>query len=310
MRRILLCDHCPDFFIDELKARHFEITYAYEVDNDGLKDFDDVYDTILIKSALILDEAFFSGFSKIRLVLRPGSGLDNVDVKYCRSHGITVLNSPNGNSNAVGEHALGLLLMMTNHLYRSITQVRNHQWIREPNRGLEIERMYIGVIGVGNTGSAFCEKLKGFNANILPHDKYNARIDSIGQKSVELEYLFENADVVSLHLPLNEETHYYANDQFFNSFSKPIFFINCSRGRVLETQALLRAVKTGKVRQAAIDVIETEPFMAGSPEEIELLDALMQTGKVLITPHIAGWTVEAKKKMFQILLDQEAGLSS
>ena len=259
-KRILLADNCPDFFFTELKRLGFEWDYQEEISNDQLRLLPNEYDAILIKSALLLDRKFFEHFSKIKLVLRPGSGLDNVDTSYCQAHNIEIINSPNGNSNAVGEHTLGLLLMMVNHLNRAVQEVKQGEWIREANRGLEIEQLSIGVIGVGNAGSAFCQKLSGFGSKLLPHDKYKPRIDSIGMNSCDLELLYKEADVVSLHLPLNEETHFYADDEFFGSFQKPIFFINCSRGKVLDTSALLKAVNAGRVVQAALDVLEVEPL--------------------------------------------------
>lgn len=303
-KRILLADNCPDFFFEELRSLGFEWDYQEEISNEEVRLLKDEYDAILIKSALVLDREFFQHFKKIQLVLRPGSGLDNVDIPYCENHNIRVINSPNGNSNAVGEHTVGLLLMMVNHLDRAIREVKEGNWVREANRGLEIEQLSIGVIGVGNAGSAFCQKLSGFGSKLLPHDKYKPRIESIGMDSYDLEHLYKNADVVSLHLPLNEETRFYADDAFFNSFEKPIYFINCSRGKVLDTSALLRAIESGKVVQAALDVLEVEPLVQASEDYKKLVSGLLATNKVLITPHIAGWTVEAKNKMFQILLDK------
>ena len=303
-KRILLADNCPDFFLTELKRLGFEWDYQEDISDKEIRLLKDEYDAVLIKSALLLDRDFFQHFKRIKWVLRPGSGLDNVDVSYCNDHNIQVINSPNGNSNAVGEHAVGLLLMMVNHLNRAVEQVKNGTWMREPNRGIEIQQLSIGVIGVGNAGSAFCEKLSGFGSQLLPYDKYKSNIESIGMASCTLEQLYNEADVVSLHLPLNEETRFYADEGFFASFQKPIFFINCSRGMVLDTKSLLQAIEQGKVVQAALDVVEVEPLTDASEEYKKLIRDLLATNKVLITPHIAGWTVEAKNKMFQILLDK------
>ncbi|MFY0673603.1 MAG: phosphoglycerate dehydrogenase [Bacteroidia bacterium] len=303
-KRILICDDSPSFFLDRLGDLGFEIDYRPLIQNVELLKLTDTFDAILIKSALVLDEAFFEHFSKLKLVLRPGSGLDNVDKAYCSRNGIKIINSPNGNSNAVGEHAMGLLLMLTNNLYRAISEVNQQKWIREENRGIELEGRKVAVIGVGNAGTAFCKKMLGFDVKLLPYDKYKPRIESIEKESVKLEDVYEGAEIVSLHLPLNEETRYYANDEFFNSFKNPIYFLNTSRGGVLNTTALLKAIEKGKVLKAAIDVIETEPLEKASTKEKELLKELIKTGKVLITPHIAGWTHEAKRKMFSILLDK------
>lgn len=300
---ILICDHSPDFFLDELVKFGFEIDYQPDISNEAIGELPNQYDAVLIKSAMLLDRSFFEQFNKINLVLRPGSGLDNVDRVYCDERMIRVINSPNGNSNAVGEHALGLLLMMSNHLLRSIQQVSQGLWIREENRGFEIEHKRIGVIGVGNAGSAFCNKLRGLGPKLLPHDKYKPYLDTIAQPSVDVKTIFEEAEIVSLHLPLNQETRHYADSSFFNSFAKPIYFINTSRGGVVDAEALLDALNSGKVTMAALDVLETEPLGDNSPKHRAVIDALLATGKVLITPHIAGWTHEAKRKMFQILID-------
>lgn len=307
-KRILLADNCPDFFLKALTDRGFEYDYQERIHNHELYELDDVYDVILIKSALVLDLAFFEKFTRLQLVLRPGSGLDNVDMAYCAANGIHVLNSPNGNSNAVGEHAVGLLLMMVNHLYRSIEEVKSGAWNREANRGIELENLPVAVIGVGNAGSAFCDKLESFRVKLLAHDKYKPFIEAIGRDSCSLEQVYNEAKVVSLHLPLNAETKFYANDAFFNAFKKPIYFINCSRGKVLDTKALLRAIGKGIVVQAALDVLEIEPLVNASKSYKQLVEELLATGKVLITPHIAGWTFEAKDKMFQILLDKYEAL--
>ncbi|MGB0429393.1 MAG: NAD(P)-dependent oxidoreductase [Bacteroidia bacterium] len=307
-KQILICDDSPAFFIESLETKGFVVDYQPLISNAQLIEQPNKYSSILIKSALILDRAFFEHFSNINLVLRPGSGLDNVDKAYCKANGITIINSPNGNSNAVGEHAMGLLLNLTNNLNKAITEVKQLKWVREPNRGIELENRNVAVIGVGNAGTAFCKKLTGFGVKLLPHDKYKPFLDSINQNSVSISKVFEKADVVSLHLPLNSETHYYANDEFFNSFRKPIYFLNTSRGKVLNTRSLLNAINKGIVIKAAIDVIETEPIHKSSNREIETLQALINTGKVLITPHIAGWTHEAKQKMFSILLDKYAQL--
>lgn len=304
---ILICDHCPDFFLTKLRTLNFSIDYRPAISNAEIETLDNRYSAVLIKSAMVLNRAFFDHFSQINLVLRPGSGLDNVDLVHCEKKGIRVINSPGGNSNAVGEHALGLLLMMSNNMFRAIEEVRNGQWVREENRGFEIEGKSIGVIGVGNAGSAFCKKLEGLAPVLLPHDKYKPWISTIQQASVSLDEVFEGSDIVSLHLPLTKETDHYANDVFFESFKKPIYFLNTSRGGVVDIDALYRAIENGRVLMAALDVLETEPLERNSKAEMEVIGKLQGTGKVLITPHIAGWTHEAKVKMFQILLDSYQG---
>lgn len=302
--RILVCDDSPEFFLEALQALQFQINYHPKIDNKGLADLQGSFEAILIKSSLVLDETFFTHNPLLKWVFRPGSGLDNVDLKVAEKLGVSVLNSPEGNCDAVGEHALGLLLNLLNNIPRSLRQVKNFEWIREQNRGVELGFLNVAIIGLGHTGSAFYRKLSGFGSTILPHDKYIDEAYGVAENFVGLPDVYENADVVSLHLPLNEETRFYANDEFFWQFKKPIYFLNTSRGGVLNEAALLRAIEAGWVKAAALDVLQHEPISKYVGEEENTLKQLMLSGKVLITPHIAGWTYEAKRKMFQILLDK------
>lgn len=302
--RILVCDDSPDFFLKELKSSGFHINYLPKIDNEGLNECRGTFEAILIKSSLILDQSFFEENPSLKWVFRPGSGLDNVDLAFAQNKGVEVLNSPEGNCDAVGEHALGLLLNLLNNIPRALSQVANFEWVREANRGVELSALTIGIIGMGHTGTAFYNKLKGINPAVLPHDKYKDSSDDVSEKFVELDDVFQKANVVSLHLPLNEETKSYADDTFFDQFEEPIYFLNTSRGGILNEAALLRAIISGKVKSAGLDVLMHEPIDKYNGDEERNLRALMSTGKVLITPHIAGWTHEAKRKMFQILLDK------
>lgn len=297
-----IADHTPDFFIDQAKSLGFNCTYSPVISNHEFQQIPDDYQAVLIKSALQLDANFLSKHPSIKYIFRPGSGLDNIDLIYCKQHHINVISTPEGNCNAVAEHVIGMLLNMSNNLYRAISQVKNKEWIREPNRGFELFNKSIAVIGVGNTGSHLIKRLAGFEMQILPHDKYLPFINSVSMPSVSLSTVYEKAEIVSLHLPLTVETKNYADDEFFESFDKPIYFINASRGKVLDTSALVRAIKNGKVIQASLDVLENEQLETYSKNEIAQLNELIDSNKVFITPHIAGWTFEAKEKMFAILL--------
>jgi D-3-phosphoglycerate dehydrogenase len=222
-----------------------------------------------------------------------------------------VYNSPEGNRDAVGEHAVGMLLMLMNNLRQADADVRAGRWPREENRGYEIAGKTVGIIGYGLMGSSFAKKLSGFGARVIAHDKYKSGFSNEYVSEATIIELQQQADIVSLHLPLNEETHYYADADFFNSFVKPIYFINTARGKNTDTAALVEALKNGKVRGACIDVIEYEKASLEGLEKDPALTAmrdLIAMGNVVLSPHIAGWTHESYEKLSSVLAEKILGL--
>ncbi|GAB4453914.1 MAG: 2-hydroxyacid dehydrogenase [Bacteroidia bacterium] len=258
---------------------------------------------ILIVRSKKVDKHLIDNAPKLKIIGRAGSGMENIDVKYAQSKSIICLNSPEGNRDAVGEHALGMLLMLLNHLKKADNEVRQNIWDRKNNWGFEIKGSNVGIIGYGNTGSAFARKLSGFECNIFVYDKYKSDIKDSWVQKVELEEIFENADIVSLHLPLNDETLYYADEAFFERFRKSIYFINTSRGKILKTSALVNALKSGKVKVACLDVLEYEDtnFENMNAQYSEDFDYLKKSDKVILTPHIAGWTHQSYEKICRII---------
>jgi D-3-phosphoglycerate dehydrogenase / 2-oxoglutarate reductase len=260
---------------------------------------------IVIRSRFTLDREFLTKCKDLKFIARSGSGLENIDLLACAELGIKVFNSPEGNRTAVGEHAIGMLLMLANNLKNADAEVRNYQWRREENRGWEIEGKTIGVIGHGMMGSAFSQRLKGFGCKILAYDKYKSFTNLEGVEQVEMHRIFDDADIVSLHVPLNEETKYLVKDTWFNSFKKPIVLINTSRGLVVSLSALLGALNSGKVLGACLDVLEYEET---SFEKIHLnqdvFNALKERKDVLFSPHVAGWTKESYIKLSSYLADK------
>jgi D-3-phosphoglycerate dehydrogenase len=242
--------------------------------------------------------------------------MESIDATYAEHRGITCINSPEGNRDAVGEHAIGMLLMLFNNLNKADHEVRNGRWNREENRGIELQGKTIGIIGYGNTGSAFAKKLKGFDVNILAYDKYKK---GFGTKEIEqagLSDIFENADILSLHIPLNAETEYMVNDSFLKSFRKNIYVINTARGRCLKTDDLVKNMKEGKVLGACLDVNEYED---SSFEKFEIRNSKFEKGdtwqylinseRVVLSPHIAGWTVESNEKIARVLFEKIKAVS-
>ena len=249
--------------------------------------------------------------ANLRFIARSGSGLENIDVAYAESKGIAVYNSPEGNRDAVGEHAVGMLLMLMNNLRQADADVRAGRWPREENRGYEIAGKTLGIIGYGLMGSSLAQKLSGFGARVIAYDKYKIGFSGPLVQEVSLEELQQQADIVSLHLPLTEETHYYADAAFFASFAKPIYFINTARGKNTETAALVEALKSGKVRGACLDVIEYEKASLEGLEKDPSLTAmrdLIGMSNVVLSPHIAGWTHESYEKLSSVLAEKILGV--
>lgn len=302
--KILITDTVPEFVLDEIRALGFVpvhrpgILYA-----EFLGDCAD-YEGIMIRSGLDMDEAIFEAATKLKFVLRPGSGLDNLDIDSALHHNITIINSPEGNSHSVGEHAIGMLLALLHNIPRSIQEVSHLKWLREENRGTELRGKIVGILGYGNTGGAFARKLQGFEVDVFAYDKYLSRFSDEFVRESTFEEIFEHADILSLHIPLTRETRHLVNYEFLSRFKKPIYLINTSRGKVVKSADVLAAIKDGKILGAALDVLETEPLSYSTPGEIKMLREMLDSGKVIITPHIAGWTHESGLKIFSLLFEK------
>ncbi len=263
-------------------------------------------DGIVVRSGIV-DEAFLKQCPDLRFVGRVGAGIENIDTAYCRKKGIQVLNSPEGNRDGVGESCVMLLLALMKLLVPANMAVRAGLWPREALRGTDLRGKTIGIIGFGQMGSAFAEKLRGFGVRVLGHDKYLSGFARAGVEECGLDQLLRESDVISFHLPLNEETRYYANAAFFKRLKKPVRIINTSRGGVLCTRDLLDAIDNGTVIAAAMDVLEFErPALDGLDASMDptTYDRLIHHDRVLLTPHIAGVTHEGKFKMADVLADK------
>ena len=269
------------------------------------------YTGIVLRSRLVIDRDLILAAGKLKFIARSGSGMENIDVKSAAERNVACVNSPEGNRDAVAEHALGMLLSVMNNLKKADEEVRTGLWKREENRGWEISGKTVGIIGYGNTGSAFAARLKGFNCRILVYDKFISGFGKEGVQESSEAGIFKDADIVSLHIPLNAENRYYAGENFFSSFRKKIWFINTSRGEVLSTAALAKAMQDGKISGACLDVIEYE---SASFEGLETkkfppdFTYLASHKNVLFSPHIAGWTHESYEKLSLVLLEKITSL--
>lgn len=263
------------------------------------------YEGIIIRSKFKIDKEVINKAQNLKFIGRVGSGLENIDTEYAGEKGIKCFNSPEGNRDAVGEHALGLLLSLANKISKADSEIRNGKWAREENRGFELKGKTIGIIGYGNMGSAFAQRLKGFESLVIAHDKYKFNYSDDLVKEKTLKDIFEQTDILSLHVPLTDETHYMVNNEFISQFKKPIYLINTSRGKVLNTKDLVFNLENGKILGAALDVLEYEEVsfenILSSKPLPEAFDYLLKSNKVVLTPHIAGWTLESNIKLSEIL---------
>jgi D-3-phosphoglycerate dehydrogenase len=248
--------------------------------------------------------------TQLQFIARVGAGLESIDCDYALQKNIHLIAAPEGNANAVGEHALGMLLSIMNHLNRADKMVRNGKWIREGNRGFELENKTIGIIGYGNMGKSFAKKLRGFDVKVICYD-IQEQVGDANAQQVDLGTFKQQIDVLSLHLPWTPDTHKMVNLDFINSFQKPFWFINTSRGNNVETADLVTALQQGKVLGAALDVLEYEKLsfenLFITEDKPEAFNYLLQADNVLLTPHIAGWTFESHEKLAQVIVDKIKG---
>ena len=265
------------------------------------------YFGIVIRSRITIDANFLEKATHLKFIARSGAGLENIDVAAAERRGIKVFNSSEGNKDAVGEHAVGMLLMLFNQLKKGDAEVRKGVWDREGNRGLEIAGKTVGIIGYGNMGSAFAKKLAGFNCKVIAYDKYKKNFNDNFVEEVDLDTLLKTTDILSIHLPQSEETYHYVNTAFISKFKKPIYLINTARGSNVCVADLLEALKNKKVLGACLDVLEyeTKSFETINAEELpEDFNYLAQSEKVILSPHVAGWTKESYVKLSNFLADK------
>ncbi len=302
--KILLLDKNHPLISEQLLEKNFILEEDFISSYEQVLEKIDKYEGVIIRSRIPLDERLLEKGKNLKFIARVGAGMENIDVLKAQELGIKLINSPEGNRDAVAEHCLGMLLVLMNRLFISANEVKNNIWLREENRGEEIKGKTFGLIGYGNMGKALAKRLSGFGCEVIFYDIKPNLSDGFA-KQVSLEELQANADILSLHIPLNDKTHYIIDEKFISEMKKSFYFINTSRGKNVKTSALIEGIKSGKVKGACLDVLEYEK---SSFENLELenddLQYLLNSEKVIVTPHIAGWTHQSKIKLAQTIVDK------
>jgi len=304
--RILITDEVHPILIDQLRSHGFDVDYRPTISYEETRQIIPDFEGLVINSKIQCDKNFMDLGRRLEFIARLGSGREVIDQEYAVLRNLKIFFSPDGNNNAVAEHALGMLLALANQLCRADWEVRQKLWQREARRGWELRGKTIGIIGFGYTGSQFAKKLSGMEMQVMAHDKYLTRLDTIVPyvKESSREEIQNQADIISFHLPWSEETHHYCNYEFLNECKRGVILINTSRGRVIDTPDLVDSLETGQVGGACLDVFENEKPDRFTDIEESLYQRLYQMKQVILSPHIAGWTRESKVNMARILLEK------
>lgn len=301
---IIITAPVHQILLDTLKEKGFDFIHDPKLDYSSLMKIIDQATGLIVGTQIKIDKAMIDKAIQLKWIGRLGSGMEHIDVVYANEKNIECKSSPEGNRNAVAEFALGLLLSSMRNIHTSNQEVRKLQWQRELNRGEELSGKVVGIIGFGNTGSAFAKLLSAFDVSILAYDKYKTGFGDNKVEESSLENIFKYSDIISLHLPLNAETFHLANISFFNQLKKNPLFINTSRGGLVDTSALIQALENKLIKSAALDVLENENLQNYNEIESYQLNQMLSMKNVIITPHIAGYSFEANYKMCKILLEK------
>lgn len=302
--KILQLDTNHPLITEQLSAKGFML------DEDTTSTYDELlekiadYEGIIIRSRIPVDQNFLEHAKNLKFIARVGAGMENIDVRFAEERGIKLISSPEGNRDSLAEHVVGMLLILMHRLFISSAEVKNGIWKREENRGDELLGKTFGIIGYGNMGKAVARRLSGFGVNVIFHDILPNLSDEFATQ-VSLQTLKNEADILSLHIPITDETYHLIDAQFISGMKKDFYFINTARGKNVKTSDLVEAVRSGKVKGACLDVLEYEKASFENLE-IENTDSafLLQSEKVIVTPHIAGWTIQSKEKLAQVIVDK------
>ena len=304
MKKVLIIDKMHDSISSMLEEIGYVPTYSPDITRKEILEIIGGFDGIIIRSKTSIDKELLDRGSHLKFIARAGAGIDQIDIDEVNNKGIKLFNAPEGNRDALGEHAVGLLLALTNNIVKADKEVREFIWDREGNRGHEIGSLTIGLFGYGNMAEAFAQRLSGFGCEILAYDKFKTGYSDDFVKEVTLDDLQKRSDVLSLHTPLTALTKGFINKDFIEMFQKDIWLLNTSRGEVVSVEDVLSLLKSGKIKGAALDVLEKEKFMLLDEHETKMYNSLFEQANVILSPHVAGWTFESYRKINEVLIDK------
>ena len=305
-KKCLIVDEMHESIQDLLSQIGMASVYAPNASREEILDQIGDFEGLLIRSKTTVDKELIDRARHLEFIGRAGAGLDKIDVDYVESKGIEILNAPEGNRDALAEHAVGMLLSLLNNINSADAEVRNWIWDREGNRGVELSDKTVGIIGYGYMGQAFVQRLRAFDCRVLVYDKYRKGFGTKNVEEVSLEKMFAKADILSLHVPLTEETRGWVNADFFNQFRKDIFLLNTARGEIVPTKDLLQLLDSGKILGAALDVLEKEKFGQLTVDQKTMFENLFTRKNVVLSPHVAGWTFASFKRINEVLVGKIA----